>query len=491
MNLSTPPDYSRKWLAMAAVSMGVFLGTIDGSIINVSLPTMMAALDTNFPTIQWVILGYLLTVTCLLLSMGRLADIQGKKKIYLIGFVIFTLGSMLCGLAPTAQWLVAFRVIQGIGAAMVMALGMGIITGAFPPHERGKALGIMGTVVSVGIAVGPALGGLLIGTIGWRAIFFVNVPIGIVGVLMVRAFVPVDRPSGRQKFDFAGAGTMFAGLLCLLLALTLGQSVGFDTPFIWALLAGFVVFLVVFLLIEARVAQPMVDLTMFRKPSFSVGLLTGYVTFVALGGVFILPFYLQGVLGYSAAQVGLLLSVLPIALSVTSPVSGMLSDRFGPRGLATAGLLVITLTFLLLSTLQTDTSALGYILRIAPLGIGFGLFQSPNNSAIMGSVSKIRLGIASGLLAMSRTLGQTTGVALFGAIFAISAAAYAGQTGNVNVDTLPANALVQGMHNAFFILAVMMLTAAGISAVGLWKKWETKPEGEGQSAPQVSPQESV
>ena len=185
-------DYSRKWLAMAAVSMGVFLGTIDGSIINVSLPTLMAALKTNFPTIQWVILGYLLTVTCLLLSMGRLADIQGKKKIYLIGFVVFTLGSMLCGFSPSAGWLVAFRIIQAVGAAMVMALGSGIITDAFPPHERGKALGLMGTVVSVGIATGPALGGLLLGTVGWRAIFFVNVPIGIVGVFMVRAFVRQD-----------------------------------------------------------------------------------------------------------------------------------------------------------------------------------------------------------------------------------------------------------------------------------------------------------
>jgi MFS family permease len=343
----------------------------------------------------------------------------------------------------------------------------------------------------VGIATGPALGGVLIGTVGWRAIYFVNVPVGIVGVFMVRAFVRRDIPTGHQKFDFFGAGTMFVSLLSLLLALTLGQSLGFDSLLIWGLLTNFVFFLVIFLFIESKVGQPMVDLTMFRKPPFSVGLLTGYMTFVSLGGVFILPFYLQGVLGYSAAQVGLLLSVLPITLSITSPLSGIISDRIGPRGLATAGLLVIALTFLLISTLQTDTSTLGYIFRIAPLGIGFGLFQSPNNSAIMGSVNKKRLGIASGFLAMSRTLGQTTGVALFGAIFAISAAAYAGQTGNVNIDDLPSTALVQGMHDAFIILAVMMLVGTGISAVGLWKKWDRKPEEEGQAAPQVTPQESI
>jgi EmrB/QacA subfamily drug resistance transporter len=483
------PDYSRKWLAMAAVATGVFLGTIDGSIINVSLPTLMEVLHTDFPTIQWVILGYLLTVTSLLLSVGRLADIQGKKKIYQLGFVIFTLGSMLCGFSPSAGWLVSFRILQAVGASMVTALGSGIITAAFPPHERGKALGIMGTIVSVGIATGPALGGLLIGTIGWRAIFFVNAPVGIIGVIMVRAFVPTDTPIGRQRFDLVGAGTLFVSLLSLLLALTLGQRLGFDATLVLALLLNFVLFLVIFLLVERKVVQPMVNLTMFHNPLFSFSLLTGFLAFVAMGGNFILPFYLQDVQGYRAVQVGLLLSVLPIMLSVTAPLSGALSDRFGTRGLATAGLFLMAITFMLLSTLQVNTSTLGYILRIAPLGIGIGLFQSPNNSAIMGTVSKDRLGIASGFLAITRTLGQTAGVAVIGTIFAARAATHAGQTIGANLDTASAAALVRGLQEAMIIVGIMMFLATLISAVGLWKKWESEPAGRGQQAQGVAPQE--
>jgi EmrB/QacA subfamily drug resistance transporter len=467
-----------KWLVLAAVGTGVFLGTLDGSIINVSLPTLSQTLEADFPTIQWVILGYLLTVTSLLLSMGRLADIRGKKKIYQLGFGIFIIGSMLCGLAPGAGWLIAFRVLQAVGAAMITALGAAIVTAAFPPSERGKALGLIGTIVSAGIATGPALGGLLIGTVGWRAIFFVNVPVGLVGVLMVQAFVPDDKPAGGQRFDFAGAGTLFISLFCLLLALTMGQQLGFAAPVILALFIGAVVFLVIFLLIENRIKQPMIDLGMFRNELFSVSLLTGFLCFLALGGTFILPFYLQDVQGYSVAQVGLLLSVLPIMLSVFSPLSGMLSDRLGTRGLATAGLLLMALAFFWLSTLQIDTSTIAYMLRVVPLGIGIGLFNSPNNSAIMGSVTKERLGIASGFLAITRTLGQTTGVAVIGAIFAARAAVYAGQALTPDLSAANPQALVNGLHDAMLLVGVMMVGATFISAIGFWleRRRTTRPQ---------------
>ncbi len=459
---------SRKWLVLAAVGTGVFLGTLDGSIINVSLPTLSQTLQADFPTIQWVILGYLLTVTSLLLSVGRLADIRGKKKIYQLGFIIFIIGSMLCGLSGNAGWLIGFRILQAVGAAMVTALGAAIITEAFPPSERGKALGIMGTIVSAGIATGPALGGLLIGTVGWRAIFFVNLPVGLVGVMMVRAFVPNDQPSGQQRFDFVGAITLFLSLLSLLLALTLGQSWGFTAPLILGLFAGAVMLLVIFLVIENRVAQPMIDLSMFRNELFSLSLLTGLLTFIALGGTFILPFYLQDVQGYSAVQVGLLLSVLPIMLSIFSPLSGVLSDRLGTRGLATGGLLLMAVAFFWLATLQVDTSTIGYMLRIVPLGIGIGLFLSPNNSAIMGSVKRERLGLASGFLAITRTLGQTTGVAVIGAIFAARAAVYAGESLSPDLSTANPTALVFGLHEAMLILGLMMLVATGISAISFW-----------------------
>jgi EmrB/QacA subfamily drug resistance transporter len=248
---------------------------------------MMEALYTDFPTIQWVILSYLLTITSLLLSVGRLADIRGKKKIYLIGFIVFTLGSALAGLSPNASWLIAFRVLQAVGAALVTALGAAIVTAAFPPTERGKALGIIGTIVSGGIATGPALGGLLIGTIGWRAIFFVNVPVGLIGVLMVRAFVLEDNPRGGQKFDFGGAGSLLVSLLSFLLALTLGQNLGFAAPLILGLFALAAIAIIIFLMIEYRVKHPMVNLDIFHSSIFSVSIVTAFMSFIALGAIFV------------------------------------------------------------------------------------------------------------------------------------------------------------------------------------------------------------
>ena len=203
-------DYSRKWYVFAGVAMGIFLSTIDGSIVNVALPTLVQELDTHLATVQWVVLAYLLALGTLMLSMGRLGDMIGKKSIYVVGFVIFTLGSVLCGLAPNVYWLIGFRVVQAVGGAMIMALGMAIVTESFPPSERGRALGLTGSMVSIGIVLGPTVGGLILSALSWHWIFFVNLPVGIVGTLMVIRFVPARRPAGRQRFDLAGA----ADLLC-------------------------------------------------------------------------------------------------------------------------------------------------------------------------------------------------------------------------------------------------------------------------------------
>ncbi len=211
-------DYNRKWYVMAAVAMGIFLSTIDGSIITVVLPTLVRELNTDFPIVQWVVLAYLLTITTLLLMMGRLGDMLGKRRMYASGMVIFTIGSILCGLSPSAYWLIGFRVIQGLGASMTMALGTAILTEAFPPTERGKALGISSTMVAIGIVMGPVIGGLILDVLSWHWIFFMNVPVAALGVLLVLRHVQAIRPPGGQRFDFAGAGALFAGLLTLLLA---------------------------------------------------------------------------------------------------------------------------------------------------------------------------------------------------------------------------------------------------------------------------------
>ncbi len=473
--MTNPPDYSRKWFVLAAVGMGIFLTTIDGTIVNVALPTLVRELNTDFATVQWVVLGYLLTLSTLLLSMGRLGDMVGKKPIYMTGFVLFTLSSMLCGLSPTVYWLIGFRVLQAIGAAMTQALGTAIITEAFPDSERGKALGAAGTLVSIGIVLGPTLGGLLIESLSWHWVFLVNLPVGIIGVWMVIRNVPNLQPIGEQRFDYAGATVLFIGLLTLLLGLTLGQQWGFGDQRVWLMLAGALLLIGLFIGIEARVEQPMIDLQLFRSQLFSINLITGLAVFIAVAGVFILlPFYLEGVLGYGPRNVGLLVAAVPILLGVTAPISGSLSDRYGTRLIASIGLAVLAGGYAAMSRFTAETNLTYYLIAVLPFGAGMGIFQSPNNSAVMGAVPRSKLGIASGLLAITRTLGQTTGIAVLGAFWAARVMAYAGEVvaGGVTAASIPAQ--VAGLQDTFTVIAAFIGLAFLLSLYALWQEKEAK-----------------
>jgi EmrB/QacA subfamily drug resistance transporter len=471
-------DYSRKWHVLSAVAMGIFLATIDGSIVNVALPTLVRSFGTDFATVQWVVLAYLLGLATLLLSMGRLGDMVGKKPVYNTGFVIFTLGSVLCGLAPSVHWLVAFRVIQAIGASMILALGIAIVTEAFPPNERGKALGISGTIVSIGIVIGPTLGGLILDALSWHWIFFVNLPVGIVGTLMVLRFVPALRPKGRQRFDLAGALTLFASLLALLLGLTLGQRLGFAETRVLLLFASSLILLAAFVTIELRTSQPMVELGLFRNSLFSVNLITGLSTFVAMGGTIILmPFYLENVLGYGTRQVGLLMATVPLALGVVAPISGALSDRVGTRPITVLGLLSMVFGFLAMTTLGPGTTTMGYILRFLPVGMGMGIFQSPNNSAVMGAVPRERLGVASGLLSITRTLGQTMGIAVLGALWASRVFFHAGVAAAGGATTAPALDQVAGLRDTFQVVMAILALSLALSVWGLLRERQLRAKG--------------
>lgn len=473
--IETPIDYSRKWLVMAAVSMGVFLATIDGSIVNIALPTLVRSLQTELSVVQWVVLAYLLTVTTLMLSVGRLADIAGKKPIYNTGFIIFTVGSALCSFAPGVYWLIAFRVVQAVGAAMVTGLGMAIVTEAFPPTERGKALGITGAMVSIGIVTGPTLGGLLISLFSWRSIFYVNLPIGVVGTLMVMRFVPDIKPTKREDFDYWGAITIFISLISLLLALTLGQQNGYNQPVVWLLLGMWVAFLALFIIVEQKISQPVINLSLFKNDLFSINLSTGFITFLASSSsVFLLPFYLENVLGFDTRHVGLLLAVTPVLLAVTAPLSGTLSDRFGTRPISAVGLVLLAIGYIALSTLDQSTTVWGYIWRMVPGGIGMGMFQSPNNSAVMGAVPRSRLGIASGLLANSRSLGQTIGVALGGAFWAARAVAHAGQPLPGGATTALPAVQVLALRDVYWAISGLVLAGLLLSLWGLVRERRRK-----------------
>lgn len=454
---------------LVAVAASTVLATIDASIVNVAFPTLVEELDTSFNIIQWVALGYLLTIATLTLGMGRLGDVVGKKKLFVGGLVVFTVASGLCGLVPDVSWLIGFRVLQAVGSVMILALGAAILVEAFPPSERGKALGWIGTAVSLGIVSGPVIGGLLIASFSWRAIFLVNIPVGIVSTWLAIRYVPNTTLAVRQKFDVAGTVLMSVALFALSLALTLGQETGFTSPLI---LAGFTVAAVaavLFVVVELRVDSPMLQLRLFRSPVLTVSVVTGFLTFVCLSATFfLLPFYLEGVLGFEVGKVGLLLGAAPLMMGLVSPVAGTLSDRVGIRRLTLFGLVTIALVYAGFTTIGVDTTAVQYLLLAVPLGIGLGAFNSPNNSAIMGSVPPEYMGIGGGLLTITRLLGQITGIAVLGSVWATSvASASGGSLPEGGASSATAAAQVAGLHTTFIVASVIMAVSLVIGAWGM------------------------
>lgn len=451
-------DARNKWLVMATTGMGIFLATVDGSIVNVALPTLVNKLNTDFSVIQWVVLSYLLTVTTLMLSIGRLGDMIGKKKLYALGFIVFTAGSVLCGISPSVYWLIVFRVVQAIGSAFIMALGMAIVTEAFPSYERGKAIGISGAIVSIGIAIGPSLGGVIISFLSWRWIFLVNLPIGIIGTSMVVKYVQSTEPKGEQTFDYPGAIVLFFSILCLLLGLTFGQQAGFDQLPVYLFLGAWFVLTVLFIRIEQKSSDPMIQLGLFKNNLLSVNLTNAFIAFIGIAGtIILLPFYLQNILGHPPIVVGLLLCVIPVTLGISSPIAGILSDRFGSELISSFGLVIVFIGFYTASTLTADTSIMGYIVRLFPAGLGMGIFQSPNNSSIMGAVPKEHLGIASGMISVSRTLGQTVGTSVLAAVWAGRTFHYAGFTHPEGATKAPAQFQIMALQETFWVTVILIL----------------------------------
>jgi EmrB/QacA subfamily drug resistance transporter len=461
--------HSRKWWAMLGIGLGMLMSTLDSSIVNVSLPTLVDELDTTFAIVQWVVLSYLLVIACLILSVARLGDMLGKNRVYNVGLVLFTIGSLLCGLSPGVGWLIGFRAFQGCGAVMMTSLGAAILTEVFPSSERGRALGISGGIVSVGIALGPAIGGLLIGAVGWRSVFLVNVPLGIFAAVIVYKVVPPSiRGEPGQRFDLAGALIMFVALGAYALAMTIGQETGFVQPLILGLLAVGLIGVVAFVLVERRVSDPMIAPEMFNNILFGVNLVMGFLVFIMIGGQFVIPFFLELVEGYNTIQVGLMMMVFPVMMGLFAPISGALSDRFGSRVISLIGLVAVVIGCLLLSTLHAGVGVWGYVWRMAPLGIGMGMFNSPNNSAIMGTAPRERLGVASGLMALSRILGQTSGLPLAGVVFTALVLAHTTLPAGADVTTAPPAALVYGLDGTFRAAAAIIAVSTALAAVALW-----------------------
>lgn len=458
--------HPHRWLILIAVGLTLFMGAIDGSIVNVAMPSLVVELNTDFRTIQWIALAFLVGLTMFMLSMGRLGDMIGKKRVFTAGLIVFVIGSMLCGLASSVYLLIAFRFLQSIGAAMTLALGVAIVTESWPARERGKAIGISGGIIAFGIVAGPALGGLILQALSWRWIFFVNLPIGLVSLALVLAYVPPLRPTRQvDRFDFPGALLLGFALLAFSLAMSLTQSEGLLSPPVLGLLAAFAAGLVAFLGVERRSPHPMIDLSLFQSQVFSLNLFTGSLTFVAISGtVLLLPFYLQLVMGLDQRSVGLLMAVVPIVLTILGPISGTLSDRLGTRPVSLVGLALIVFGYLSLSRLSVSSTPLQFVLLLLPVGLGMGTFQSPNNTSIMSAVPRTRLGVASGMLSMTRTLGQLVGIALLGAFFASRLAYYAQEP--VDVIHADPDVIVAALRDQAYLVAVLV----GIGLViSLWQ----------------------
>jgi EmrB/QacA subfamily drug resistance transporter len=401
-------------------------------------------------------MAYLLTITSLLLSLGRISDMVGRKLIFAGGLAVFTVGSGLCAFSTTEGQLILFRIFQGIGAAMLMATGIAIITHAFPPQERGKAMGLIGTVVSIGSMTGPVLGGFLIQRVGWQSIFLINIPVGIVGTIMALKVLHNDEKSKGQSFDIPGALTLFISLVTLLLALSEGQDKGWGSSFIILLFALSLVFFVIFVIIEIRTKQPVLDLRHFRNKQFAAANISALISFMAMFSIILLmPFLLQDELNYSPQKMGLVFMAVPLVMSVVSPVSGWLSDRMNSHVLSSIGIGIATLSILSLGYLDSGSSFMDVALRLSLLGLGMGFFQPPNNSIIMGSLPKEQLGIAAGIMGTMRNMGMVIGVAVSGAVFSNRYVFY----GNNENSFLPA------YHDTFVVSAIICGIAVVVSLV--------------------------
>ena len=454
-----------KWRCLIAVCFGTFMATMDFSIVNVALPTLSREFDRSPDTVVWATLISSLVVTGITLTAGRVGDLYGRKRVYITGWVIFTVGMAIASFAQNIEQLVAFRFFQAIGVSMAMANGNAIVTEAFPPEERGQALGMTGSVVGAGLMSGPIVGGVLLGVFGWQSIFYLRVPIGVIAMTLAFLFIRPSEPlpaGTSRRLDIPGAVALFGALSSALLAVNRGQSWGWGSPVIVGLLIVAVCALVAFIRIEARAVSPVVALSLFRVQAFTVGVSSLALSFAGQSAVtFLLPFYLQEVKDFSTAQTGLVMATVPSMMLLLSPVSGRVSDRYGFRHQTTLGIALVSLGLLLMATIDGGTPVPLLVLRLALIGIGTSIFMSPNSSGIMGSVPRDRLGTASAAVGTARNIGNATGLAMASAILVGVATASAG-FGAERLADLPDGALVDGIRTAFVVAACA--SAMGIAA---------------------------
>lgn len=452
--------YKNRWLILSVVLIGPFMSTLDSSIVNVALPTMAERLGVGMGAVQWVVTSYLIVISSTILIFGRFADLKGKKAVYQYGFLIFSIGSLFCGISYNISLLIISRVIQAIGASMLMSCNQAIVTDVFPANERGRALGLSGTTVALGTMVGPPIGGILVGLFNWETIFLINVPIGAAAFLIGAKLLPKDKKNIHESFDVLGALFFSLGIISLFWAMLSGEQKGWSNIYI---LIGFIVSIIsllVFYFYEKKVKHPMLDFSLFQDKLFTVSIFCAFISYMVIFcNNIIQPFYLQNALKIIPQKAGLLLMVYPISVALTAPISGYLSDIIGSEILTLLGLTVTTLGLVLISFLNLNSSFLSISIRMSILGIGNGLFQSPNNSIVMSLVPKYKLGIAASVNALIRNLGMVFGIAFSLTLLYNRMSSKIGYA----VDSF-----VEGREDAFiYAMRFVYLSAAVICLIGM------------------------
>jgi EmrB/QacA subfamily drug resistance transporter len=448
---------SVRW-ALAGLSLSMLMPSLDTSIANAGLPTLAQAFTASFPAVQWIVLAYLLAVTTLIVGVGRFGDITGRRRLLLGGIFLFTLASLLCGVAPTLWFLIAARATQGLGAAVMLALTLASVGETIPKEKTGSAMGLLGTMSAIGTTLGPSLGGLLIAGLGWRAIFLVNVPLGILNFFLAHRYLPADRrksKADRPGFDHTGMLVLALTLAAYTLAVTIGRG-RFGALNI-ALLSVAVFGVAFFVRTEAKAASPLIRLAMFRNPVLSASLaMSTLVSTVMMSTLVVGPFYLSRALGLEAALVGLLLSVGPLVAALTGVPAGRIVDRFGAQRMTIAGLIGMAAGCFVLALVPATFGIAGYIIPITCITSGYALFQAANNTAVMTNIRPDQRGVISGMLSLSRNLGLITGASVMGAVFALASA-------TITSTTARPDAVAAGMRVTFAVAEMLIVVALAIA----------------------------
>jgi EmrB/QacA subfamily drug resistance transporter len=463
------PEF-RKWWTLGAVSFGLFMIMLDNTVVNVALPAIQRDLKIGVSELEWVVNGYALTFAVLMLTGGKLADMLGRRRMFIVGLAIFTLASLACGLANSAGVLIGARIVQGIGSALMNPATLSIITATFPPRQRGMAIGIWAGVSAMALAIGPLLGGILTQQISWGWIFFVNVPVGILAILVARIAIDESRDtSHEQKLDLPGLITSAVGLFALTYGLIEANKYGWTSGRIVGLFALCVVALAIFVVIEMRSRLPMLDLSLFKNPTFAGANLVMLLVALAMFGVFFfVSIYMQNVLGYSPTQAGAAFLPMTVLIVLFAPIAGKLSDRIGSRWLMGTGMVLVSTSLLIFSRLGLGSTYWHILPGLIVGGLGMAITMTPTTAAAMGSVAVDKAGVGSAVLNSMRQVGGSLGIALMGAIVVSYVSAPVG-----TAQALPQ--FVDGLQHALLVAAGIAFVSA-IVAVTLVRQVRHAPE---------------